>query len=178
MTRPGEEERVSRLEIGDVVIATEGDLLTFSRRGESVVRIQLDSDGLSELLDFLRSVRIDRQNRRRGFRVPVVSDRFQTRLGGDLAAFATRARNVSLSGIFLEFPERMPDIDIGHQIEIAIDYRNETAALSGTVTRRTKKGFGVVFEHAADARDPTPAAEFSRIMMLLEREWLAARLEP
>ena len=164
------------LEIGDVVIATEGGRLTFSRDGESVVKIRLDADGLSELMDFLRSVRVDEQNRRRGFRVPILSDRFQSHLRGDLASVPTRARDVSLSGIFLEFPDGTPEIDVSDPVTVFVEYGHDRAELDGIVMRRTDQGVGIVFGHAANVESPTPPAELSRIVMLLEREWLAARI--
>ena len=169
---------MSRVEIGGVVITAEAGRVTFSHAGEPTAKIELDSEGLSELMDFLRSVRVDRQNRRRGFRVPVLSNRFRARLRGALSSVETRARDVSLSGIFLEFPSGVPPIDVDDRVQIFLEYGNDATELSGTVTRRTEKGVGVVFSHAANAQAPTPPAEFSRIVMLLETEWLAARLRP
>jgi hypothetical protein len=48
--------------------------------------------------------------------------------------------------------------------------------MSGTVRRVTDEGLGIVFSHADDAENPTPPLPFHRIVMQLEREWLAARV--
>jgi len=168
---------VSSFEIGDVVIATDGDSLTLSREGEPVVSLRLDSAGLSELLDFLRSVRVTRFNRRRGFRVPIVTDDFKVRLGGDLAHVDAKPRDVSLSGIFLEFPPgTVPQLEMGDDVEVSVGLSKFASTMQGIVRRRTDAGLGIEFSHAADTESPTPPADFSRIVMRLEREWLSDRL--
>lgn len=167
---------MSKIEIGEVEVAAEDGRLTFRRRGEPVANIRLDEQGLNELLDFLRSVRIDAHNKRRGFRVPNVDDRIQIQLGGRFASTPARARDVSLSGIFIEFPAEAPELAMGEELEMSIDYGNETAILKGTVMRQTPEGCGVVFEHAASTESPTPPSTFARIVMALERDWLASRL--
>jgi len=206
---------VSSFEIGDVVIAADADGLTFSRDGEPLVALHLDGKGLSELLDFLRSVKLSPVNRRRGFRVPVLTSDLEVRLGGELAALRVRARDLSLSGIFLEFdgpgaadeaagtgagspdaasdavsPEAVSDagspeavssaeamrLAVGDAVQISVALPDLESTLEGFVRRRTKEGVGVVFSHAADAESPTPPPDFSRIVMRLERDWLAARL--
>ncbi len=168
---------MSSFEIGDVVIATDGESLTLSRDGEPVVNLRLDSAGLAELLDFLRSVRVTRFNRRRGFRVPIVSDDFKVRLGGELAHLDIKPRDVSLSGIFLEFESgTVPPLEMGDDIEVSVALSKFASTMQGIVRRRTDEGLGVEFSHAADSEAPTPPADFSRIVMRLEREWLSNRL--
>lgn len=166
----------SRLQIGDIVVEAEGGQISFQREGESTVNLKLEGMALSELLDFLRSVRVDQQNRRRGFRVPVVSNRLQAQLGAPHDKARARARDVSLSGIFLEFPEGVPELQVNDRVDIAISHGNDDAAMRGIVKRRTDAGLGIEFGHAADTESPTPPAEFARIVMLLEKEWLADRL--
>ena len=168
---------MSSFEIGDVVIATDGESLTLSREGEPVVNLRLDSAGLAELLDFLRSVRVTRFNRRRGFRVPIVSDDLRVRLGGDFAHVDTKPRDVSLSGVFLEFPRgTVPALEMGDNVEVSVGLSKFASTMQGIVRRRTDEGLGIEFSHAANAEAPTPPADFSRIVMRLEREWLSARL--
>ncbi|MCG8470067.1 MAG: PilZ domain-containing protein [Gemmatimonadetes bacterium] len=169
---------MSSFEIGDVHVATDGESLTLSRDGEPVVELRLDSDGLSELLDFLRSVRVTRFNRRRGFHVPIVVDDFKVRLGGDLSHLDARPRDVSLSGIFLEFPPgATPQLEVGDEVEVSVALASYASTMNGIVRRRTEDGLGIEFSHAADTRAPTPPSDLSRIVMRLEREWLSARLD-
>lgn len=168
---------MKRIEIGQVVVTAEEDALTLRRRGETDVELRLDASGVSELLDFLRSVRLNRFNRRRGFRVPVVSDALEVSIAGASGSAPVRVRDVSLGGIFLEWASRTRQaFDPPDEIQVTLARGGETVTMPGTVRRATDDGLGIVFSHADDAENPTPPLAFHRIVMQLEREWLAARV--
>lgn len=167
---------MKQIEIGGVTFAADESGLTLTRAGEPGT-LRLDPEGVSELLDFLRSVRVNQFNRRRGFRVPVLTSNLRVTLHGGFGTVEALARDVSLSGIFLEFERhRMPDVHVEDPVQIGIILGDESTVMDGIVRRRTGDGFGIVFSHAADTNDPSPPAAFARIVMYLEREWLAARI--
>ncbi|MDX1579089.1 MAG: PilZ domain-containing protein [Gemmatimonadota bacterium] len=167
---------MSEIEIGGVIFAADEEGLTLSRAGQPGA-LHLDPGAVSELLDFLRSARVNELNRRRGFRVPVVSGNLRVLLRGPFGQIEAPARDVSLSGIFVELDRhRMPDLHVQDSVELRMTLGDEDIILGGTVRRRTEEGFGIVFAHAADTSDPSPPAGLTRIVMFLERDWLAARV--
>ncbi len=169
---------MDHIEIGDIIVATDGNSLTLRRRGEPDVQLRLDAAGVGELLDFMRSIRLSEVNRRRGFRVPVVTPRLNVTLAGAFGSVTAHPRDLSLSGIFVEFADAdMPTLEVGDEVEVSVALDEDRCTMSGAVSRLEESGYAIVFGHAADSSHPSPPAPFARIVMQLESEWLAARLK-
>ena len=116
---------------------------------------------------------------RESFRVPVMAGvdiRCTLRLGDQ--SWPTSVVDVSLGGIQLEFrPGQEPDLEVGRHVTLDLALGPDAATLKAEVRRKQDRRVGLFFyEHFHFDEFRSPDA-FRRIVLALERHWLATRCD-
>jgi hypothetical protein len=143
------------------------------------LRICLDSEGIKELMDFLRSCVINEFNQRKAFRVPVFpSSGLSARLRISQKSCSVTPKNISLAGIFVEFPYGdTPDLDEDSDIELTIKLESKSLTLRGIVRRREANGYGILFPECLRDGEVHPPDSLRQMVMELQRRWIKNRIK-
>jgi hypothetical protein len=119
----------------------------------------------------------DADNRRDAFRVPVVrpGDLTCCVTAGDVR-FEGRPANISMTGMYVRKRASDPiDLQIGDEVEVALRSGGEFTQLAAVVRRLGRDGYGLFFPCSIKNRVIDPPPEIRRIVMELQRRWMAHR---
>ncbi len=167
---------MAEFEIGDVTLSVGAQGLTLRPRNQPDLEIRFDADGVSELLDLLRIASEHIFSQRQGFRVPIRSSSTldtTLRIGAE-EAFAVTARNVSLTGIFVELrPDEPHELTLDLEVEVVMDFERKTVSAHGIVRRHEAGGYGIFFVESVRGEELNPPPALVRLVRKLEARWLA-----
>ncbi len=77
--------------------------------------------------------------------------------------------NLSLGGILVEFAEDEPlEMLSGTKVQIKLTFENESLITHGVVRHRQGQRYGVCFD--------SPSSSLARVVIKLQRRWLARRI--
>ena len=166
---------MAEFEIGDVKISVDGSGLTLSPHDRPDLKIQFDQGGVSELLDLLRISAQHIFSQRHGFRVPIRSSvALVTTLRIERESIVVTARNVSLTGIFVELPpDAARDWPLDLEVEVMLEFEGREVTTPGIVRRREPDGYGIFFPESVRGEELNPPPALVRLVSRLEARWLA-----
>jgi hypothetical protein len=164
--------------IGDLRVTFERGVLTITPHGRSESAITLDEDGVEKLIDLVCGHDESESNQRQAFRVSLwdSSGLTTTVRHGECEIEAT-PKSISLSGVFVELPDP-PGIElpVGAQVEVTLELDTDHETLEAIVRRRHDSGCGLFFPASMKDEELDPPATLARIVMTLQRRWLARRI--
>ncbi len=163
--------REDHLRIGDVHVAAASDSLTMRGADQNAGEVRLDPEGVTRLLDFLRSVIISPNDRRGAYRVPIpATSGFRATLFLDAGSMTCAARDLSLTGVRVHpaLPDS-PGIKVGSTLKVLLEFDGESVCADATIVRRAGSEYGLSFLETEG--DALPGV--ARMMRLLERFWVA-----
>ena len=116
-------------------------------------------------------------NQRSAFRVPVWSaSGLSATLHTDQSAHPVRPVEISLTGMFFEFPSAdAPELPIDAEIEITLAFGSDRLTLPAVVRHREPNGYGIFFPECLHDEDVDPPWALVGIVMELQRRLLAPR---
>lgn len=163
--------------IGDMVLTTDGEALLITHVDQPDICLRLDIEGVRELSDFLHSLSESDFNQRRAFRVPIVrSSGLSVRLEVGRRSLAATPVNISITGILVELPESETlDLPLDSEVTCTLQFRREKLQLHGIFRRRDGRHYGFAFRESLRGREAPPPAALVRMVMDLERIWIADR---
>ena len=165
--------------IGKIRIFLDGRSLIFLDQDKPNSAITLSADAIEDLIVFLRSLKPQRTEGRRAFRVavPRLTD-LTVRIGFKGKTWSVIPVDLSLMGILIEFPKtEAVDIPIGAEIAIELRLIDKIAALTGLVRRRKDNQYGILLEDSLRNGELKPPESLVLIYKELERQWLRRRLK-
>ena len=170
---------MNETQIGDVIVSSDGQALDMRYTHNEALRIRLDSDGIEELMDFLRSCVINEFNQRKAFRIPVFpSCGLSATLRMFQKTWSVTPKNISLTGIFIEFPDGdTPDLNIDSEVELTVQLENKALALRGLIRRREANGYGILFPECLRKGEVYPPDSLRQMVMELQRRWIQNRMK-
>ena len=166
---------MAEITIGDVSFISDGKTLTISRHKQSDRSVTLDRTGVEELIDFLASLAETEFNRRQTFRVPLWdSSGLYAQIRTEETELQVTPTNVSLTGIFVQpRGDDWLDLELGDNVEVNLDFEGQALSYLGVVRRCENNGFGLFFPVTMNAEEIDPPPELTRIVMELQRRWMA-----
>ena len=164
--------------IGDVRVTFERGVLTISHRDRSESTITLDEDGVEKLIDLVCGHDESESNRRHAFRVSLWNScGLMTTVHHGECEFEAIPTSISLSGVFVELPEPLEfELSVGAQVDVTLDLDTDRETLEAIVRRRRGSGCGLFFPASMKDEELDPPATLARIVMNLQRRWLARRI--
>lgn len=164
--------------IGDVRVTFERGVLTITRLDRSESTITLDEDGVEKLIDLVCGHDEAESNRRQTFRVSLWdSCGLTTTVRHGECEIEAIPTSISLSGVFVDLPEPLEfELSVGTQVEVTLDLDTDHETLEAIVRRRRGSGCGLFFPASMSDEELDPPATFARIVMNLQRRWLARRI--
>lgn len=171
---------MAEITIGDAHLISDGNTLTIGSRGQRNLTLSLDAAGVSELIDFVTSLAKTEFNRRQDFRVPIHDSSglsAQIRKGQSLVS--VMPLNLSVTGIFVELTrDDWIDFSQDDELEVILDFEGESQSHNGVVRRCADNGYGLFFPKSMKGKELAPPAELTRVVMELQRRWMARRAKP
>jgi len=170
---------MNETQIGDVIVSTDGQALVMCCTDNEALRIHLDSDGIEELMDFLRSCVVNEFNQRKAFRIPVFpSSGLSARLRISQKTWSVTPKNISLTGIFVEFPYGdTPGLEKDSDVELTIQLESKALTLRGIVRRREANGYGILFPECLRDGEVYPPDSLRQMVMELQKRWIKNRVK-
>ncbi|MCG8467238.1 MAG: PilZ domain-containing protein [Gemmatimonadetes bacterium] len=178
MTDLGGAFLVEHLDVGGVRISTDVAGVTLTHRSQGI-GLELDVPGVGKLMDFLRSCRVNRFNRRRAFRVPVEpGSGLEVEVEIDGVTHRAMTGDVSFTGILLEpSDDDAFELEIGQTVGVTLRLDGDCVTLESSVRRKAVEGVGLQFAESVKGDELDPVPELARVMANLERLWLQARVK-
>ena len=164
--------------IDDFRVTFERGVLTITPHDRPDSAVTLNEDGVEKLINLVCGHDESESNRRQTFRVSLwdssgltTTVRFGER---DIEVIPT---SVSLSGVFVELPDPLEtELYVGREVEVTLDLDTENETLEAIVRRRRGSGCGLFFPASMKHEELDPPAGLARIVMSLQRRWLARRI--
>ena len=165
---------MNETKIGDVIVRSDGQALDMRHSHNDALRTRLDHDGIKERMDFFRSSTINESNQRKSFRIPVLpSSGLSARLRISQKTWSVTPKNISLTGIFVEFPHGdTPGLEKDSDVDLTIQLNSKAVTLRGVVRRRKANGYGILFPECLRDKEVCPPESFRNMVMELQRRWL------
>lgn len=166
--------------IGGLHVSVTGEKITFALAGNHEQHVALDTQFHKELIEFLNAFKVERQESRVGFRVPLSSELYE-QLGRDFNAVLSvegdvlpfPPKDLSLTGISFDLGNKTELCPaVGEKVAIVLSLGRETLTLSGMVRRREKRLIGVSFESEVEKTTFEAPDDLVHMVRDLERIWL------
>jgi hypothetical protein len=164
--------------IGKMLLTADGEELVIAHSDQPEVCFRLDLDDVRDLRDFLHNLSESDFNQRRSFRVPIVrSSGLSVQLQVGQRSLAATPINISLTGILVQLPESETlDLPLDTEVGCILQFRREKLQLHGVFRRRDGSNrYGFAFRESLRGREATPPPALVRMVMDLERIWIADR---
>ena len=170
---------MAEMNIGDVQLVSDGSTLTISRRDLPGLTISLDATGVEELIDFITSHFGTETNQRQTFRIPIHdSSGLSVQIRKDDKQYSVTPTNLSLTGIFIVLrPDDRLNLSQDDDLEVILEFEGETQMLHGIVRSCQDNGYGLLFPESMNSDQMNPSPEISRIVMELQRRWIALQMQ-
>jgi hypothetical protein len=170
---------MSQIEIGNVIINSDGRYLTFKDQNKWQFSIDLEASTISDFIEYLRSFNVDDVQRRRAFRVPLTaSSGLSVILGYKDKSCSVKPLNISLAGILIEFyDDDVYDMAIDTEVELTLKLGDKTSITPGTIVRRDENQYGIFFPDSVIEDDVQPPLFLQSIVLDLERDWIRKRVK-
>ncbi len=176
---------MAKITLRDIQLTYDGDTLTICSVNAPRQSIALDSGAVGELIDFVQSLRARHSavkhriedNRRESFRVPIVNPGdLQCVLTFDGITFEAVAMNISMTGVYLKRRNRDPvALKIGDEVHVQLVSHDQFIELDAVDRRMGDNGYGLFFPCTLRGNTIAPPPEFRRLVMELQRRWMATR---
>ena len=162
------------LKIGNISIIWDGSSLKFQDGDNANLNLTFSASNLTDLIDFLCSLKPEEKELRMGFRVPLsISSSLSASITFGGKTCSVRPLNLSLSGILVEFSEdEVFEMPIDTQIKIRIQLQETTTVLNGVVSRRSGNQYGIFFPDSVRGKELDPPDSLQAICTNLEKQWL------
>lgn len=161
--------------IGDALLIYDGRVLTVSHRSGNGLSLKLDSTCVDELVDFLSSLSSAESNQRRFFRTPLWHTcGIAVTIRHDDQEYPVVAKNISLSGIFVEAPcDGNLNLTSDETVQVHIEFENTAYTCRGLVRYASPQGCGLFFPDSIRNGQIVAPPVYSQMVMELQRRWLA-----
>ena len=168
---------MAEITIGEMQLVSDGNTLTIARRDQPDFAVCLDADGFRELLDFVTTIAGTEFNQRQTFRIPLWdSSGLSVQIRTDESQVSVKPTNISLTGIFVEVhPDDWLDLQQDADVEVTLEFEGETQTHHAIVRRREGNGYGLFFPESMKGEEIDPPPGITRIVMELQRRWMARR---
>ncbi len=170
---------MAEIAIGDIQLHSDGNTLTISGRNQPDMTVCLNASEIEQLLNFVSSLAGTGSRRRQSFRVPLnESSGLKVRILTEGRLVEVIPTSLSLTGVFVVVPpNEWIDLAQGDILEVILEFENETHTYHGSVRRREVNGYGLLFTESMNGRQIEPPPDISRIVMELQRRWMALRVK-
>jgi len=175
---------MAKITLRDIQLTYDGETLTICSVNHPLKSVSLDANAVGELIDFVQSVSKRRparplidDNRRESFRVPIVdAGDLRCRLTVRGHTYQGQPSNISMTGVYIQ--RRLSDpieLRIGDEIDLQMTSRDQQIDMDAIVRRLGINGYGLFFPRTMKGDTIAPPSEFRRMVMELQRRWMATR---
>ena len=167
---------MTQIKVENVIINYDGSQITFEEQNNWKFSFSLKSSAMFDLIEYLRSFKVDDTQRRNAFRVPLTtSSDLSVMLGYRDKSCSVKPLNISLTGILIEFGGDVYDLAIGAEVNLTIKSGDKTENISGKIMRRDGNQYGIFFPTTVVDNEVTPPDHLRSIVLKLEKDWLRKR---
>jgi len=171
---------MDEIKVDDIVIQKHDSGLTISDNSQPGLSIDLDSNNLVEIIDFLSSHKPGGAEQRNGFRVPLESlcaatksnFRFSIELDGE--HIEATAVDVSITGILIDHAELR--VVAGESYSVTLEYQDKSATIGATVVRFEGSRISFHFPETLSDGELEPPESLMQVYRALETDWLKERV--
>ena len=167
---------MTQIKVENVIINYDGRQITFEDQDNWKFSFSLKSSAMFDLIEYLRSFKVDDTQRRNAFRVPLTtSSDLSVMLGYKDKSCSVKPLNISFTGILIEFGGDVYDLAIGAEVILTLKSGDNTEKISGKIMRRDGNQYGIFFPTTVVDNEVTPPDYLRSIVLNLEKDWLRKR---
>lgn len=168
---------MQELSIGGILFQSDGNTLTISARDGPSVSFRLERDGVEELIDFVGTLAGTKLNRRNAFRVPIwESSELAVTIRKESTELTVAPINLSLTGMAVGVPtDANIELSLDDEVEVTLVFEGDTSTYQALVRRMDDKSCGLFFPESMKGEELDPPNSLVRVVMELQRQWLAKR---
>ena len=167
---------MTQIKVENVIINYDGRQITFEDQDNWKFSFSLKSSAMFDLIEYLRSFKVDDTQRRNAFRVPLTtSSDLSVMLGYRDKSCSVKPLNISFTGILIEFGGDVYDLAIGAEVILTLKSGDKTEKISGKIMRRDGNQYGIFFPTTVVDNEVTPPDDLRSIVLKLEKDWLRKR---
>ncbi|MFK7738321.1 MAG: PilZ domain-containing protein [Pirellulaceae bacterium] len=163
------------LEIGNLKLETQKRRLRIVNQADGQEITTLEEEQVEELIDFIVSLSYSEFNRRRSFRVPVKdASGLLVEMEKDGKQIPVRARDISVTGICIENNFCPGDeLKLEDEVVVQLEFEGNVDTIAGVVKRLEYETVGILFPDCLRGETIEPPEEIRRLVMQLQRRWIA-----